>query len=119
MKDEKPEEGFSFNSAAAMIPHPDKVAYGLGSCQLDNEIVYPSFISALLTLSFESILVSNFELSCGQVKTGGEDAYFIEGTRWVGVADGVGGWALSGECGFCFFLIELSQGASFYWLIFK
>lgn len=31
-----------------------------------------------------------------QVETGGEDAYFIEGVHWVGVADGVGGWALSG-----------------------
>lgn len=28
--------------------------------------------------------------------TGGEDAYLIEGTKWVGVADGVGGWAASG-----------------------
>jgi hypothetical protein len=31
-----------------------------------------------------------------QVETGGEDAYFVEGVHWVGVADGVGGWALSG-----------------------
>eukprot|EP00250_Pteridium_aquilinum_P002281 c12479_g1_i1 orf=61-1440(+) len=31
-----------------------------------------------------------------KVKTGGEDAYVIEGTSWAGVADGVGGWALSG-----------------------
>ncbi|BBN18618.1 protein phosphatase PTC7 [Marchantia polymorpha subsp. ruderalis] len=27
---------------------------------------------------------------------GGEDAYFIEGSQWIGVADGVGGWALEG-----------------------
>ncbi|KAL2609151.1 hypothetical protein R1flu_027724 [Riccia fluitans] len=27
---------------------------------------------------------------------GGEDAYFIEGNQWIGVADGVGGWALEG-----------------------
>lgn len=31
-----------------------------------------------------------------KVQTGGEDAYVIEGTSWAGVADGVGGWALSG-----------------------
>lgn len=31
-----------------------------------------------------------------KVKSGGEDAYVIEGTSWAGVADGVGGWALSG-----------------------
>ncbi|KAG0557162.1 hypothetical protein KC19_11G106700 [Ceratodon purpureus] len=54
IKDDKVNDDMMFNSAAAMIPHPDKV------------------------------------------KTGGEDAYFIDGTRWVGVADGVGGWALSG-----------------------
>ncbi|KAI5076803.1 hypothetical protein GOP47_0008868 [Adiantum capillus-veneris] len=29
-------------------------------------------------------------------KTGGEDAYLIEGDSWAGVADGVGGWAMSG-----------------------
>ncbi|CAM6084808.1 unnamed protein product [Calypogeia fissa] len=27
---------------------------------------------------------------------GGEDAFFIEGNRWIGVADGVGGWANDG-----------------------
>lgn len=32
-----------------------------------------------------------------QVKVGGEDAYFIDGSHWVGVADGVGGWALGGK----------------------
>jgi protein phosphatase PTC7 len=54
IQEQKPSDDVMFNSAAAMIPHPNKV------------------------------------------KTGGEDAYFIDGTRWVGVADGVGGWALSG-----------------------
>ncbi|CAK9859549.1 unnamed protein product [Sphagnum jensenii] len=48
------QDNVSLNSAAAMIPHPDKA------------------------------------------QTGGEDAFFIEGMHWVGVADGVGGWALSG-----------------------
>lgn len=54
IKEDKADDDVMFNSAAAMIPHPDKA------------------------------------------KTGGEDAYFIDGTRWVGVADGVGGWALTG-----------------------
>jgi serine/threonine protein phosphatase PrpC len=36
-----------------------------------------------------------------QVSSGGEDAYFIEG-MWAGVADGVGGWALSGQFGIDF-----------------
>lgn len=31
-----------------------------------------------------------------KVASGGEDAYIIEGDTWAGVADGVGGWALSG-----------------------
>ncbi|KAH7421537.1 hypothetical protein KP509_13G062800 [Ceratopteris richardii] len=31
-----------------------------------------------------------------KVKTGGEDAYFIEGDFWIGIADGVGGWARNG-----------------------
>ncbi|MCO5547956.1 hypothetical protein L7F22_001411 [Adiantum nelumboides] len=31
-----------------------------------------------------------------KLKSGGEDAYLIEGDSWAGVADGVGGWAMSG-----------------------
>lgn len=31
-----------------------------------------------------------------QVLTGGEDAYFIASQNWLGVADGVGQWALEG-----------------------
>ncbi|XP_024366809.1 probable protein phosphatase 2C 55 [Physcomitrium patens] len=54
IKEGIPNHDVMFNSAAAMIPHPEKASIG------------------------------------------GEDAYFIDGTRWVGVADGVGGWALSG-----------------------
>ncbi|KAJ7561700.1 hypothetical protein O6H91_03G038200 [Diphasiastrum complanatum] len=31
-----------------------------------------------------------------KVATGGEDAFFIEGSSWVGIADGVGAWTFSG-----------------------
>ncbi|KAJ7561706.1 hypothetical protein O6H91_03G038200 [Diphasiastrum complanatum] len=31
-----------------------------------------------------------------EVATGGEDAFFIEGSSWVGIADGVGAWTFSG-----------------------
>jgi hypothetical protein len=32
-----------------------------------------------------------------QVATGGEDAYFIAGKGWFGVADGVGQWSFEGK----------------------
>lgn len=32
-----------------------------------------------------------------QVATGGEDAYFIAGDVWFGVADGVGQWSFEGK----------------------
>ncbi|KAK4438205.1 putative protein phosphatase 2C 71 [Sesamum alatum] len=50
----------------------------------------------------QEILRTNFVLSSGAAllphpsKTGGEDAYFIAGQTWLGVADGVGQWSLEG-----------------------
>ncbi|KAK6156863.1 hypothetical protein DH2020_011111 [Rehmannia glutinosa] len=52
----------------------------------------------------QQILMTNFVLSSGaallphpsKVLTGGEDAYFIAGQTWLGVADGVGQWSLEG-----------------------
>ncbi|KAL0365127.1 UNVERIFIED_CONTAM: putative protein phosphatase 2C 71 [Sesamum angustifolium] len=50
----------------------------------------------------QEILRMNFVLSSGAAllphpsKTGGEDAYFIAGQTWLGVADGVGQWSLEG-----------------------
>ncbi|XP_011087848.1 probable protein phosphatase 2C 62 isoform X1 [Sesamum indicum] len=52
----------------------------------------------------QEILQTNFVLSSGaallphpsKVLTGGEDAYFIAGQTWLGVADGVGQWSLEG-----------------------
>lgn len=32
-----------------------------------------------------------------QALTGGEDAYFISGKNWLGIADGVGQWSLEGK----------------------
>jgi hypothetical protein len=58
-----------------------------------------------------------------QVETGGEDAYFIEGVHWVGVADGVGGWALSGIYIYffifipCIFAMKLAILCQFCWLL--
>ncbi|KAL0422362.1 UNVERIFIED_CONTAM: putative protein phosphatase 2C 71 [Sesamum latifolium] len=52
----------------------------------------------------QEILRTNFVLSSGaallphpsKVLTGGEDAYFVAGQTWLGVADGVGQWSLEG-----------------------
>ncbi|KAG8368693.1 hypothetical protein BUALT_Bualt15G0072200 [Buddleja alternifolia] len=52
----------------------------------------------------QEVLTTNFVLSSGaavlphpsKVLTGGEDAYFVAGQTWLGVADGVGEWSLEG-----------------------
>ncbi|XP_022896952.1 probable protein phosphatase 2C BIPP2C1 isoform X1 [Olea europaea var. sylvestris] len=54
--------------------------------------------------SVASRIKADFVLSSGaallphpsKVLTGGEDAYFISGQTWLGVADGVGQWSLEG-----------------------
>ncbi|KAI3445713.1 hypothetical protein Pfo_002378 [Paulownia fortunei] len=52
----------------------------------------------------QEILMTDLVLSSGaallphpsKVLTGGEDAYFVAGQTWLGVADGVGQWSLEG-----------------------
>lgn len=49
--------------------------------------------------------ISNSKNNNDQALTGGEDAYFVAGQNWLGVADGVGQWSLEGIifmiCTFC------------------
>lgn len=40
--------------------------------------------------------VNNSKNNKIQVLTGGEDAYFVGGQTWLGVADGVGLWSFEG-----------------------
>ncbi|GFP98679.1 probable protein phosphatase 2c bipp2c1 [Phtheirospermum japonicum] len=64
---------FVLSSGAALLPHPSKLAsqrYGRSSNSKYNKF---------------------------QVLTGGEDAYFMAGQTWLGVADGVGQWSLEGS----------------------
>ncbi|XP_073122319.1 uncharacterized protein [Henckelia pumila] len=57
-----------------------------------------------VAIKSQEIQVTDFVLSSGaallphpsKVLTGGEDAYFVSGQTWLGIADGVGQWSFEG-----------------------
>lgn len=44
----------------------------------------------------QRLKISNSKNNNCQALTGGEDAFFVGGQNWLGVADGVGQWSLEG-----------------------
>ncbi|KAH6773269.1 Protein phosphatase 2C family protein [Perilla frutescens var. frutescens] len=67
-----------------------------------HEVISPE--SSESTITSQEMLLTDFVLSSGaallphpaKVLTGGEDACFIAGRTWLGVADGVSQWSLEG-----------------------
>ncbi|KAK4401894.1 putative protein phosphatase 2C 71 [Sesamum angolense] len=67
---------FVLSSGAALLPHPSKVSHE----------------HFLLTLGLHFTVQPCYAAT----SLSGEDAYFIAGQTWLGVADGVGQWSLEG-----------------------
>ncbi|CAL5377739.1 unnamed protein product [Camellia sinensis] len=97
------------NSTTCMTPFADAVAAlgieGFTGGKLDDVVVIVSLVQKISSPHMEEeISTARYTLSSGvyllphpsKASTGGEDAYFIVGQSWLGVADGVGSWSEEG-----------------------
>ncbi|KAI8027707.1 putative protein phosphatase 2C 71 [Camellia lanceoleosa] len=97
------------NSTTCMTPFADAVAAlgieGFTGGKLDDVVVIVSLVQKISSPHMEEeISTVGYILSSGayllqhpsKASTGGEDAYFIVGQNWLGVADGVGQWSKEG-----------------------
>ncbi|THF96102.1 hypothetical protein TEA_020839 [Camellia sinensis var. sinensis] len=97
------------NSTTCMTPFADAVAAlgieGFTGGKLDDVVVIVSLVQKISSPHMEEeISTAGYTLSSGvyllphpsKASTGGEDAYFIVGQNWLGVADGVGSWSEEG-----------------------